>query len=275
MNIAVMSYSYSRLLQTGEIDLPGVIRHVQGLGIRNLELMGGLLPPEDVPSVRTALAEAGLSVVCYDLVCDVSSNRGTERQARLEQFLRELQQAALLGARQVMVIPGLTGEQAATAAARQSFGEALRAALPKAYQLGITLTVENLGILAETYGRSEHLLSICEAAGPELRVTFDAGNFLLAGEDPLRALDRLGPRVAHVHFKDWRVVPTGTANSYPGVDGRWFQGAVLGEGLVPLRGVVERLRQLDYSGAISVEYEGPGEPREAVRKGVAYTSRLF
>src|SRR5262249_32126209 len=121
----------------------------------------------------------------------------------------------------------------------------------------------------------EHILAICEAVGPELKVTFDAGNFLLAGEDSVAALDRLAPRVAHVHFKDWKVVPPGTACAYPGVDGRLYQGTALGDGIVNLRGVLGRLQDLGYGGAISVEYEGPGNAEEAVGRGLTCLGSLL
>jgi sugar phosphate isomerase/epimerase len=38
---------------------------------------------------------------------------------------------------------------------------------------------------------------------------------------------------------------------------------------------VAELRLLGYGGHLSVEYEGPGEPREAVREGVAYLAELL
>src|SRR5262249_44933522 len=141
--------------------------------------------------------------------------------------------------------------------------------------LGLTLMVENLGILADLYGRSEQILGICEAVGPELKVTFDAGNFLLAGEDNLAAFERLAPRIVHVHFKDWKVVPPGTACAYPGADGRFYQGTALGEGMVNLHGVIRRLRAIGYRGTISIEYEGPGDPAEAVRQGLTYLSSFL
>jgi sugar phosphate isomerase/epimerase len=36
-----------------------------------------------------------------------------------------------------------------------------------------------------------------------------------------------------------------------------------------------RLRELGYRGAISVEYEGPGDPDEPVRRGLAHLRSLL
>jgi sugar phosphate isomerase/epimerase len=58
------------------------------------------------------------------------------------------------------------------------------------------------------------------------------------------------------------------------VDGHLYQGVALGDGLVDLRGVMGRLKELNYPGAISVEYEGPGDSDEAVRRGLAHLRSL-
>jgi sugar phosphate isomerase/epimerase len=275
MDIAVMAYSYSRALASGELDLPAVVRRVRALGVSRLELMDTLLRPEEVPAVREALDQAGVALACYDLFCEVVDPAPAERRARLARFQAGLRQAAALGAKLVMTIPGLPAAGIDPLLTRQWFCEALRESQPEAARLGLTLMVENLGILADLYGRSEQIDAICAAVGPGLRVTFDAGNFLLAGEDNVQALDRLAPRIAHVHFKDWKVVPAATPCAYPGTDGRLYQGTALGEGLVNLPGVVRRLQGLGYGGAVSVEYEGPGDPDEAVRRGLVYLRGLL
>jgi sugar phosphate isomerase/epimerase len=270
-----MAYSFQRALEAGELDLAGVIRLIAQLGVNAIELMDSLVRAEEVPAIRAALAEAGLSLACYDLRCDVVASDPIDRQAHTARFCTRLPLAASVGASHVMVVPGLPGEGLPPSLARQWFCEALQESLPVASRLGLTLSVENLGILPEVYGRSEQILGICEAVGPELRVTYDAGNFLLASEDSLEGLARLAPKVAHVHFKDWKVVPSETECAYLGVDGRLYQGAALGDGLVDLREIVNRLAELEYHNSIAVEYEGPGDAQEAVRRGVEHLRGLL
>jgi sugar phosphate isomerase/epimerase len=173
-----------------------------------------------------------------------------------------------------MVVPEMAHHPGDARAGRRAFCDSLRESLAAAERLHLTLTVENLGFMADLYGRSEHLLEMCAAVGPQLMVTFDAGNFLLAGEDTQSALQRLFPKVAQVHFKDWKAVPAGTPCSYPGVDGCHYQGAALGEGEVDLSAVLRRLQALGYSGTIAVEYEGPDDPLAAVGRGLAHLRKL-
>jgi sugar phosphate isomerase/epimerase len=44
----------------------------------------------------------------------------------------------------------------------------------------------------------------------------------------------------------------------------------LGEGVLDVRAVVGRLAQLGYTGHLSIEYEGLGDPWQAMRAGVSY-----
>jgi sugar phosphate isomerase/epimerase len=116
------------------------------------------------------------------------------------------------------------------------------------------------------------------AAGPELGLTYDVGNWLLADTDPLVALERLAPRIAHVHLKDWRVEPDRgqpAPGSFLGLDGRRYISAALGEGIIDLAGALAALRRLGYHGYASIEYEGLDDPAPPLRRGVAHARRLL
>jgi sugar phosphate isomerase/epimerase len=76
---------------------------------------------------------------------------------------------------------------------------------------------------------------------PNIRMNFDPINFAKAGVDPLRALDFVRPFLAHVHLKGL------SQNEY----------CEFGEGDTDLRPVVKTLLDTGYSGAFTVEYEGP------------------
>jgi sugar phosphate isomerase/epimerase len=137
------------------------------------------------------------------------------------------------------------------------------------------MTVANVGWQPVVYGTSEQILGVCATAGPGVKATYDVGNFLLAGEDNLRALEREAPLIVHVHFKDWKVVPPPSPHAFPGVDGKLYLGEVLGKGVLDLPAAAARLRQLGYQGWISVEYEGIDEPHEAARSGIKYLRSLL
>ena len=285
MKISAMDYSFRRALRAGELDAAGIIRYLKQLDVTAVELTEPLVSDGDLEPIQTALAETGSEVVSYMIHCDLLNPDPLERESQVPHIRKNLERAALLGAPCVVVLPGTSEGDVSPEAARNWISQGLKDCIPDASRLGIALTMENLGLQTTVYGRSDHLQAICDSVGPELKVTYDVGNFLLSGEDSLQALDRLAPRVVHVHFKDWQVVPvngetpkhalSGVEGCYPGVDGRYYDGAVLGEGVVDLKGAVRRLRELNYDGCVTVEYEGRGEPKEAVRRGVEHLQSLL
>lgn len=278
MKISVMSWSFSKALRDGTMDTAAVIRFVRELGIEAIELMDGFITDDQLPAIQETLDSTGTRHVCYDVGADFVTPDRSARQAAIEKVVRGLARGAQLGARRALVVPGSLKEGIAPAVARNWIIEGLKECVPEAVRRGMDLTIEDHSSQAAIYGRSEHLNYICEAVGPHLTATYDVGNFVLAGEDPIRAASRLGDRIVHVHFKDWHRVPESAeppARSVSGLDGRRYTGAILGEGIVDLVGATSELRRLGYSGYVSVEYEGVGDPGAAVRQGVHYVRSLL
>ncbi len=78
----------------------------------------------------------------------------------------------------------------------------LREVLPLAEELGLTIAMEN-----HQDATTADLLSLHEMSGnsPAYGITFDTGNPLAMGEDPLEAARALAPLIRHVHLKDYSI----------------------------------------------------------------------
>jgi sugar phosphate isomerase/epimerase len=273
VKLAVMLYSFASLLDAEAMTVPSAIELARELGIDAIEIMDRFVQDESIPAIVAALAKTRTRVICYDVEGDFARTASRGRVEAIERVQRGFERAARLGAPQVLLVPGPRPVGMSPEAARDNYVEGVRACLPAATRLGLTVSLENLGGQALVCGTSDHLLEIVDRVGPDLKLTFDAGNFLLAGEDALKALSRLWSRVVHVHLKDWQVVPSGGPPGpgvYRGVDGRGYTGAALGDGSVDLPGVLSRLGAWNYPGFVSIEYEGTAAPREAVKRGIAY-----
>ncbi|HLZ07468.1 MAG TPA: sugar phosphate isomerase/epimerase family protein, partial [Chloroflexota bacterium] len=241
MKICGHAHSFSPMLGRGEVDLPSVIRFYRELDLDTVELADYHVVAAGTDAVRSVLAATGTTVACCDVGVDFVTRDPVARRAEVEKLQDGLKRAAELGARYTLSYPGLPREEIRPTDVRRWFAEGLIACLPLARRLGITMTIPDVGIAAELSGTSAHLNEICDAVGSELRVTYDIGNFLMAGEDPLVALDRVAPRVAHVHLKDWQVLPATAARpegAFVGLDGRSYVGMAMGEGILDLPGVV-------------------------------------
>jgi len=278
MRLAVMVYSFANILSTGEATVPEVIRYLGDLGVDAVELTDAYVRDDNLDAIQAALAETGSEVVCYDVFGDFTAAAPADRQAALARVRRGFERARFFGTWQILLVPGPPPPGTSPDVARARVSEGIKQSLPEATPRGLAVSIENLGVQALVCGTSDHLKAIADIVGPDLGITFDAGNFLLASEDPLHALGQLSPRVVHVHLKDWQVVPSRVRplpGEYPGLDGRSFRGAALGEGIVDLRAVLSRLRAVGYAGCAAVEYEGTNDPRDAVRRGVAYARPLL
>ena len=106
-----------------------------------------------------------------------------------------------------------------------------------------------------------------ELPGVPFKVNFDPSHLQVQGENPLRMVDELGDQIAHVHLKDG-------SGRFPK-----FEFPPLGKGDIDFVRLVEHLRAVEYTGALSVEYEaqvyGYHETEDQIlREGKAFIDRL-
>jgi sugar phosphate isomerase/epimerase len=100
------------------------------------------------------------------------------------------------------------------------------------------------------------LLRVIRAAGYDnVGVNFDAANLILYGKaNPVDALDTLGPLVMGVHAKDGR---------YPTDPERLGEETPIGQGKVDFPRFLARLKEVGYSGPITIEREISGPQQTA------------
>ena len=275
MKISGYSYSFGGMIRRVEVDHRVVIQFFRDLDIKAIEIYDPYVRDTDIPIIIDALTEAEMTVSMYDITCDVASRDPSVRQARTEGFHERLRLASKVGATKVLILPGDPEDDMKVEECHDWLIEAITKSLLVSKELGITLTIANLGFAAKTYGSSDYLVAICRGAGQELNITYDVGNFLMANEDSIEALNKVFPHTIHVHFKDWEIVPSEREGAYPGMDGRLYMGKALGEGIVNLPGAVARLKELNYNGYLSVEYEGIEDPWKAVTRGITYLRTLL
>ncbi len=160
--------------------------------------------------------------------------------------------------------------------ADQRVFEGLCRAVEDAADKGVSLGLENHG---RSYGSPEPLLELLDrvqrkTGSDALGVTFDIGNFALAGHDPVEAARLLAPHVKLIHVKDFssESVPydilvaeeTSTRPRYDRPDGSYAYGCPVGAGWVPILPALEALKEsgclLELT-PILVEYEGGADCR--------------
>jgi hexulose-6-phosphate isomerase len=196
----------------GDLKLEEMLSLTKDAGFEGIELAvseDGLLaldtPPEAIKSYLDAAESFGLEVPSvasgmgwkYPLS---SPDEATARKGSLA-VEKSLEAASLLGARTVLVVPGVVTEEVTYAQAYERSQKAIIDLAPKAEDLGVNIGVENVW--------NKFLLSplefrkyLEEIGSENVRAYFDVGNILVSGY-PQDWIGVLAEYISCVHVKDF------------------------------------------------------------------------
>lgn len=107
---------------------------------------------------------------------------------------------------------------------------------------------------------AEDLIAFIEDVGYDnLKINFDPANMILYGMgEPLETLRKLAKYVRSVHCKD------GKWSDQPGIT--WGQEVPLGEGDVNIKAYLQTLKDIGYTGPLTIEREIPQDPQRQLRE---------
>lgn len=271
--IAVSTYSFWRFAEGTPPMMDFCIRQASEMGFDGVELLEVQMQRRDKQYLNALKRQA--MVAGLDL-CGMSTHQGfvspdrTYRRANVVKTTASLELAYALGIPTIRVntgrwgtsgsfdelmenkgieptLEGYTDDQG-FAWVIDAYGELARVA----ERLGIVMGLENHWGLGRT---AEGVLRVIEAVdSPWLQATLDTGNFL---EDQYAQYRRLAAAAVFVQAKTY------------------FGGGVWYELDIDYTRVVETLREVDYRGYVSLEFEGQEDVRTAVPKSLAVLRAAF
>lgn len=292
LRLGFSSYSFWPKLASGEMTLGDVIDWVARSEGEHLELAvladdpASPIPnlasdPAYVREIRAAAEAAGVVLSTLAIGADLSSADPQEHAAQVARVRRYVDLAAALGIRQIRhdVVPHAGHEGDDTALFEEVLPrivagcrEIARYAGPK----GITTSLENHGFFVQSSERIRRILRAVDE--PTFRTTLDVGNFVCVDEDPTVAVPLNLPHAMVVHLKDFYIRP---ADADPGEGwfrsrgGKHLRGAVVGNGDLDLRTIARAIRESDYAGFVSLEFEGWEDSLLGCSRGLANARRLL
>jgi sugar phosphate isomerase/epimerase len=218
----------------------------KGCGLEAVDLFDRMLTAsgETVAGAKRLLDSLGLQPSVYCVPTDLISPDPAVRKTALDTIRRGIDACGVLGIRQLFSHGGQHNNEGAEAL--QRYADGLAQAADLAATAGLTLSIENAGKMCHT--DDELLRCLDLARRPNLRLTFDGGNFVLARCESHRAAERLAPYVTHVHVKTF--VPAPGHTPWP------FRYCPVGQGLVDYRRIRDTMRQAGFDGCMSFEPEG-------------------
>ncbi|HEY5585085.1 MAG TPA: sugar phosphate isomerase/epimerase [Ruminiclostridium sp.] len=280
MKIGVSTYSYSALVNNGNMTQFDIIKKAKEMGFDLVEFAGLIIPEsESAESYSTRIKEECARVEIemgnYTIGADFINGSEGDLNAEIERLKGEVRIAKILGA------PGMRHDATygfkAEYRGTKGFQDALpilikgcRAITEFAAELGIKTMVENHGFFCQDSERIEMLVN--GVNHENFGVLLDIGNFLCADEDPAKAVGRLAPYTSHLHAKDFHTKP-GTAPN-PGSGwfcsrgGNFLRGSIIGHGDVPIAQCMNIIKRTGYDGNVSIEFEGMEDPLRGISVGL-------
>jgi len=238
------------------IDLFQFIDFCAGHGCAGAELTSYYFPPNPTQEFLLRLKRhaflAGVDISGTAVGNTFTHPKGPKRDAELALVKTWVDHAAILGAPHIRVFAGDAAGQP-HAVAKANCVETLKIALDYAGEKGVFLGIENHGgIVAEP---GELLDIIGQIEHPWLGVNLDSGNFHTA--DPYADFARCAPHAVNVQIKT-EIAPKGQR-----------------KGPADLAKLVRILREANYQGYVTLEYEAAESPFTAVPRVLKELSALL
>lgn len=281
MKIAVSSYSFSQAMRDGRMTIMDVIPKAKEMGYEGVEIVRGGWSDEEMramaPKLKAQSEEYGMPIIAYMVGADFIRN-GLD--AEVERLKREAEVAALLGAPRMR--HDSTGGRDANdnpvtvEEALPIVAEGYRRVTEFAAGLGVHTMIENHGYFFQDACRVKKLIETVNH--PNFGWLMDMGNFMCADENSAIALGNALPYAAHVHAKDFLFKSGDGENPGEGFfgtrAGNYLRGAIIGQGVVPVKQCLRLLKRANYDGWISLEFEGMEDCITGCRVGLDNLRRM-
>ncbi len=285
MKTCVSSYSFSRLIGSGEQTQLSIIKIVKNMGFDGIEFTNldppkGTSPLDFAAQLREECAKNRLEIVNYTIGAELLNAESLDKE--VERLYGEVDIAARLGAKGMRhdATRGFIGADRKFKGFEQSLrplAEGCRRITEYAGGKGIKTMVENHGFFCQDSIRVEKLIT--EVGKENFGVLIDIGNFLCVDEPPALAVGRLAPYAKHVHVKDFHVKSGSESNPGDGFfvsrGGNYLRGAIVGHGNVPVKQCLSILKNSGYDGFVSIEFEGMEVPYTGIEIGLKNLKRYL
>ena len=269
---AIATYSYWHFREP-KVTVQQVIDHATNIGVDGVDVLHVQMDnetPEYLEYLRNYATQKGIELICLSIHQDFVDPDPDERDRNVQHTINCIKIAKNLGIKYIRlnsgrwnttksfdelmanrgiepILPGVTEAQGF-----QWCIDSIKACLPTAEKMGVVLALENHWGLTRT---PEGLLRIVNAIdSPWLGVLMDTGNFL---EQPYEKLEQIASETVFVQAKTY----------YGG--GEWYTLDL------DYSRIAKILKKVNYSGYISLEFEGKEDPNIGVPKSLKLLRDAF
>jgi L-ribulose-5-phosphate 3-epimerase len=280
VKLGVSTYSYWHF-RTAKVPIEKVIDHASALGVQGVDILHRQMDIEEKAPLdaagraycqklkRHALLN-GVDLICFSIHQNFVSPDAAERQKHIDHTIKCIQIAHELGVPCIRLNSGRwntiksfdelmarRGEEPEIQGYKDDDAfkwciESIEKCLPDAERHGVVLALENHWGLTR---KPEGVLRVVNAVkSPWLGALMDTGNFL---EEPYAKLEMMAPKTVFVQAK-----------TYFG-GGEWYTLDL------DYARIAKILRDVNYRGYISLEFEGKEDPATGVPKSLEVLRKAF
>ncbi len=260
------------------------IEMARSLDADGLELYDGFLEsyePGYLDSVGDALEQAGFAMPMMCCSPNFTVPDADERKRAVERHVEIMRVTRRLGGPGAVcrVLSGQRYPDVDLSQGVERVADCIQALLPVAEELDIVLGLENhykdgFWEYPEFAQKMDVFLDLLAAIpdNPHFGVQYDPSNAIVAGDDPLKLLRAVAPRVVSMHASDRWLAEGTTLESLRQSDGTLgyspnLRHGVTGKGMNDYPAILRILAEQDYRGWISIEdgVNGLDEMQESLR----------
>ncbi|MDE7479031.1 MAG: ThuA domain-containing protein [Lachnospiraceae bacterium] len=273
-----LSVFYDHIIQAvdqsaGKYTIEDVMKCCSDFGIRGIDIEYGQLCA-DYDRICEALQYHYMEVASIYHIWDLKDRYD------ISVGKDQIDMAYKLGVKRVLVVPGYLEEEEARALHRvsgdyraverfmednlriQSIKMALTELTQYAKPLGVKVTLEDFDNAKSPCSRMNELLWFMRNI-PDLRCTFDMGNFAFGYENVMEAYEVLQQYIVHVHCKD------------RGSEGNGLKSVPTGSGYIPVGQLVRKLKAADYHGYLSIEHFGDIDQLQSIEQSAHFLKSVL
>ncbi len=264
MKIGISSYSFQQYISAGKMTQFDCVAKAKEIGFDAIEFTD-LCPPEGTSQEKFAHAlkeeadRVGIEIFNYAVGSNLVYESEEEFKEITDNVKKQLDIAKILGVKIFRhdATFNLKGEKSFDLALPKLV-RCIREIADYGQTLGIRTMIENHGYICQDSDRVERLYNAVNHENFGLLV--DMGNFACVDEDSALAVSRVGKYAFHLHAKDFLFKSYYEADDENG----FFQtracnklrGAIIGNGIVPVKQCIAIMQRHGYTGDIALEFEG-------------------
>jgi len=260
------------------------IEMAKSLDAEGLEMYEGFLlstDPKYLDSVRDAIKSAGFEMPMLCCSPDFTNPDPAKRRGAIEYQKSMIAVAARLGGPGTVcrVLSGQRWPEVSRADGLEYASQAIIECIDTAVEQNVVLGLENhykdgFWLYAEFAQKEDVFLELLDRIPktPHFGVQYDPSNAVVAGDDPVKLLEKVIDRVVSMHASDRYLVPGASLDDLKHAEGsagysKVLMHGVTGKGLNDYDAIFRLLRSVNYSGWISIEdgMNGMDEMQESLR----------